>query len=92
MKKYIYIIVSLLPFALQAQCIEENGDLSSPPCNGVISTDPNNSVNQERSDMKNTFDWRGPFWEVFHPLPSVFHLNNTSSINMSNPYTVLMKN
>ncbi len=65
----ILLLLLTVGFAgrVSSQCIEQNGDLSSPPCNGVISPNPENPINDERSSMKNRFDWKAQSLEVFHP-------------------------
>jgi hypothetical protein len=45
-----YSIISttvLVSYHAFSQCIQENNDLSSPPCNGIISTNPDNPINDE---------------------------------------------
>jgi hypothetical protein len=76
------IILFLFTVESMAQCIEENNDLGSPPCNGVISTNPSNPINLERPTMANLFDWKSPLLQVYHPLGGYTGPNS----QMANPY------
>ena len=73
MKQYLFYFTLFLSFISQAQpseCISEDG--KGPPCNGIISTDPDPKYtrNQERSSMKNTFDWRKTTWQTYKSTKS----------------------
>ena len=72
MNKYIISLIFLFSLGLQVrpQCISD--DSKSPPCNGIISTDPDPRYtrNQERSSMKNTFDWRKTTWQTYKSTKS----------------------
>ncbi len=68
MKMLRVIILCLLSTSIGfGQCIEQNQDGNSPPCNGTISTNPANPVNTERASMLNHFDWKPSFFNVNHP-------------------------
>lgn len=81
--QYLKIIaLCLISLHSLGQCIEENNDPNSPPCNGVISTNPSNPINSERSAMTNRFDWKSPILQVYHPLGDYIGTNAL----MDNPY------
>ena len=64
---FAFGILCISTIELYSQCIEQNGDLSSPPCNEVISTNPANPTNNERPVMTNYFDWKAQNLQVYHP-------------------------
>jgi hypothetical protein len=63
----VFALMIISIYKTYSQCIEQNGDMNSPPCNGVISTNPANPINNERISMKNNFDWKAQNLQVFHP-------------------------
>jgi hypothetical protein len=68
MKKYYFIFtIIFIPCLLMAQCIGDNPNL--PCCNGLIHTTPlsNQSVNTERPDMLNQFNWMTDKWKCYLP-------------------------
>jgi hypothetical protein len=83
MKRILFFLLfSVSTCEVYSQCIEQNGDLSSPPCNGLISTNPDSPINNERPSMINHFDWRVQNLQVYHPAGGY-----TGSISpMLNPY------
>ena len=83
--KQFFTLLAVILFAIEgySQCISD--DPNSPPCNGIISTDPDNPVNQERGDLINRFDWRIEEFKAYFP-DAGYGTSGNPQYDLANPF------